>query len=93
MVREAPIGICVLDAATLVSEIANEAFIEVAGQPYDMIVGKRYWETFREARPLYESALEEVIRTGNPFYANEAQVPLIRHGQKETVYVPLYMSH
>ena len=92
MVHEAPIGICVLDAATLVSEIANDAFIEVAGQPYDKIVGKPYWDTFREARPLYELALQEVIRTGNPFYANEAQVPMIRHGQNEIVYVTFVYS-
>lgn len=87
MVSQAPIGICVMDAATLVSETVNEKFIEIAGKPYDEIVGKHYWETFSEAKPYYEEALNEVIKTGKPFYANEVPVVLIRHGKKETMYV------
>jgi PAS domain S-box-containing protein len=33
MVLESPIGICVIDADTMVSEIVNDSFIEIAGKP------------------------------------------------------------
>ena len=51
MVLKAPVGICVMDADSLVSEIANDAFLEFAGRPLNEVVGWRYWDTFTEARP------------------------------------------
>ncbi|GAA0880821.1 hypothetical protein GCM10009119_37910 [Algoriphagus jejuensis] len=87
MVSESPVGICVMDAATLESEIVNDSFVEIAGKPYDSIVGKHYWDTFAEARTYYEEALNSVVETGQPFYANEVELMLIRHGKEEIVYV------
>lgn len=51
MILKAPVGVCVLDARTLVAEITNDRFIEVAGRPYDAIVGKMYWDAFAESKP------------------------------------------
>jgi PAS domain S-box-containing protein len=87
IVLDAPIGICVLDAASLTSEIVNDSFIEVAGKPYEAIAGKYYWDTFAEARPYYESALNAVVEEGKPFYANEVELMLVRHGKEEIIYV------
>ncbi|KQB39411.1 PAS domain S-box protein [Flavobacterium aquidurense] len=87
MVSQSPIGICVLDAETLVSEIVNDSFIEVAGKKYEEIAGKHYWEAFAEVKSAYETELQKVIDEGNPFYANEVQMNLIRHGKEETIYV------
>ncbi|MFB3387989.1 PAS domain S-box protein [Flavobacterium sp. LAR06] len=87
MVLEAPIGICVLDAKTLISEIVNESFIEVAGKSYDQIAGKHYWDSFVEVKPYYEEALQKVIDEGLPFHANEVEMMLVRHGKEEIVYV------
>lgn len=87
MVLQSPIGICVIDAATLVSEIVNDSFIEVAGKDRDAIVGKRYWDTFAETRAYYEAALSQVIASGVPYQAHEVELMLIRHGKEEIVYV------
>jgi PAS domain S-box-containing protein len=87
MVLESPIGVCLLDATTLVSEIVNESFIEVAGKSYEEIAGKHYWDAFAEAKPYYEDALQKVIDEGHPFYANEVAMMLIRHGKEEIIYV------
>jgi PAS domain S-box-containing protein len=87
MVSQSPIGICVLDAGTLITEIVNDSFIEVAGKKYEEIAGKNYWDAFAEVRSAYEVPLQRVISEGNPFYANEVEMPLIRHGKKETIYV------
>lgn len=87
MVLESPIGVCVLDAKTLISEIVNDSFIEVAGKKYEEIAGKHYWDSFAEAKPYYEEALQKVITEGIPFYANEVEMMLIRHGKEENIYV------
>jgi len=87
IVMKAPIGICILDAPTLVAEIVNNSFVEVAGKPYDAIAGKYYWDAFAEARPFYEEALAGVAREGKTFYADEVELMLIRHGAPERAYV------
>jgi signal transduction histidine kinase len=87
IVLKAPIGICILDAATLVAETVNSSFVEVAGKPLDAIAGKYYWDAFAEARPYYEDALAGVARDGKSFYAEEVELVLIRHGAPERVYV------
>jgi PAS domain S-box-containing protein len=87
IVLEAPIGICLLDAKTLVCEIVNDSFIEVAGKTYEEIAGKHYWDSFAEAKPYYEEALQKVVDKGVPFYANEVELMLIRHGKEEIIYV------
>ncbi|MEP6806690.1 MAG: PAS domain S-box protein [Flavobacterium sp.] len=87
MVSQSPIGICVIDAETLISEIVNESFVEVAGKSYEQIAGKNYWDTFAEVKTYYEDELKKVITNGLPFYANEVEMHLIRHGKKEKIYV------
>jgi PAS domain S-box-containing protein len=87
MVLQAPIGICVMDAATLITEIANDKFLEIAGRPLNEIVGWMYWDTFREAKPYYEDALNRVVQEGITFHADEVEVPLMRHGKKQIVHV------
>jgi signal transduction histidine kinase len=87
IVLKAPIGICILDAATLVAETVNSSFVEVAGRPHDAIAGKYYWDAFAEARPYYEEALAGVARDGKSYVADEVELMLIRHGAPERVYV------
>ncbi len=86
-VLHAPIGICILNADTLVAEIVNDKFLEVAGKPYEDIHGKFYWDAFAEARMYYEAALAGVVQTGEPYYANEVELMLIRHGREEMIFV------
>src|ERR1700712_4553941 len=87
MVLHAPIGICVLDAETLVAEIVNDKFLEVAGKPKEAISGQFYWDAFAEARPYYEGALAGGVGTGEAYYADEVELMLIRHGREENIYV------
>ncbi|MDR6784859.1 PAS domain S-box-containing protein [Pedobacter africanus] len=88
----APIGICILDATTLIAEVVNEKFLEVAGKPYEAIYGQYYWDAFAEARQYYESALAGVARTGEAFHAEEVELMLIRHGQPEMIFVTFVYS-
>jgi len=86
-VIHAPIGICILNADTLVAEIVNDKFLEVAGKPYSDIYGQFYWDAFAEARPYYEDALAGVVCNGEAYYADEVELMLIRHGREEMVFV------
>jgi len=83
----APVGICILNAKSLVSEIVNSSFIEIAGKSYEKIIGHYYWDTFAEVAFLYAEALQGVVSTGEPYYANEVAMTLIRHGKPEDIYV------
>ncbi|WP_295799853.1 PAS domain S-box protein [Mucilaginibacter sp.] len=87
IVQSAPIGICILDAATFKAELLNHKFLEIAGKPREAIIGKWYWEAFAEVRPYYETALNEVARTGIAYYADEVELMLIRHDREETIFV------
>jgi two-component system sensor histidine kinase VicK len=91
-VLNAPIGICILDAATLVAEIVNSKFLEVAGKPYDAIQGQFYWDAFAEARVYYEAALAGVVESGEAYYADEVALMLIRNGREENIYVTFVYS-
>ncbi len=87
LVMSAPVGICVLDASTLKAEIVNDSFIAAAGKSKEIILGNYYWDTFAEVRQHYQSALDSVIKEGKPYSADEAEMILIKHGKKETVYI------
>ena len=88
----APIGICILDAATLTVEMVNDKFVEIAGKPYEAIYGKWYWEPFAEAMPYYQEALNSVVQTGKVYHAQEVKLMLIRHGKEEWVFVTFVYS-
>jgi PAS domain S-box-containing protein len=92
IVLRAPIGICILNADTLVAEIVNDKFLEIAGKPYDAIFGRFYWDAFAEARLYYEAALAGVVETGETYYADEVELMLIRHGKEEMIFVTFVYS-
>jgi two-component system sensor histidine kinase VicK len=86
-VLNAPIGVAILNADTLVTEIVNDKFLEVAGKPYAEIYGRFYWDAFAEARPYYESALAGVVSSGEAYHADEVELMLIRRGVEEMIFV------
>jgi two-component system sensor histidine kinase VicK len=92
IVLYAPIGICILNANSLVSEMVNNNFLEITGKTYKAIYGEFYWKAFAEARPYYEKALNDVVQTGITFYANEVELILIRHGKQECIFVTFVYS-
>jgi len=86
MILESPMGICLLDAKTLVIEIVNDSFVDIADQAKEAILGKPYWDVFSETRSKYSDALNTVISTGEPFYSDELEKVYIDDGKEETIY-------
>jgi len=82
-----PVGLCILDAQTLICRMVNDSFLEVAGKSRDAIIGQYYWDSFAEVADVYQPALANVVKTGEAFVASEAELNLIRNGREETVFV------
>lgn len=87
VIDSAPIGICILNAHSLVAEMVNDKFLSIAGKEKEAILGKWYWESFAEVRAHYEDALSNVVATGESYYADEVGLMLIRNGKEEQVHV------
>ncbi|WP_114791123.1 PAS domain-containing protein [Niabella yanshanensis] len=87
LVQNAPIGICILDAETLVAELLNDKYLEVAGKPREQIIGHRYWDAFPEFRDPYQPILDKVVQTGIAYHADEVSMMLLRQGRPEPVFV------
>lgn len=87
LVSQAPMGICVVDATTLVAENVNELFLEVTGKSYEAVMGKYLWEPFAEVASTFDVILQGVIDKGITHYENEVLVELIRYGKPELIYV------
>jgi len=87
IVMRSPVGVCILDAHTLVSEIVNDSFLEIVGRPLEQISGKYFWDSFPEVKAYYELILKQVVEDGVSYYASEVELKLVRNGQEETIYV------
>ncbi len=87
MILESPVGICVVDAETLICEIVNDSFIEITGKTKAAFLNNYYWDTLAEAKVEFEDKLNKVVTTGIAYSANEVGLTLIRNGKDELVYV------
>lgn len=93
LMLSAPMGICIMDAETQVSEIVNDAFLQVAGRSREQIVGHFYWDTFPEVRHLFEEDLNRASK-GETIRGDNLEIPLNRYGKPEMItinfiYMPL----
>jgi PAS domain S-box-containing protein len=74
----------------LVFEFANSFYGVLVGRKPTEIIGKPLLEAIPEIkRQGFDEILKEVIRTGNPFLANELAVDIYRENRLETIYIDL----
>lgn len=85
MIRQAPIGICVISANDLMIREVNDAYLELVGKTREEMEGLTIWEAVAEAADAYAPVMNRVIETGEPFYATEHEVMLIRNNVPENV--------
>jgi PAS domain S-box-containing protein len=88
-VLNAPIGICILDADTFVTELLNDKFLDVAGKPREDIVGHPYWQSLAQTKDFCENTLIDVVKTGKAISSEEVPLALFRHGKEEHIVVTL----
>ena len=87
MVKQAPVGICIIRAEDLFIQDVNTAYLELVGKPRHEIEGRTIWEAVPEAAETYAPIMNDVIITGEAFIAKEHELELIRNGIPENVFI------
>ena len=86
MVRQAPIGICIIRAKDLFIQDVNDAYLEITGKIRSEFEGRIIWEAIPEAAEIYAPLMNSVIKNGIPFTGKEHQLFLPRNGGLEGVF-------
>lgn len=87
MIIQAPVAMCLLRGPEFIVDLVNDAMLDIWGKPLEDVTGRPVFQALPDAREQgLEEVMNEVFRTGDPFFANEQPVQLIRHGKADTVY-------
>ena len=91
--QQAPAAICLMRGADHVFEFANPRYQELVGKRD--LAGKPLREALPEVAPLAVPLLDGVLQSGQPFFGNEFEAPLLRNGRLEHfffnfIYQPLF---
>ena len=87
MVRQAPVGICIIRAGDLMIEVVNDSYLTLVGKKRKEMENHTIWDAIPEAAAAYAPVLNEVINSGVSFSAREHELILIRDGKPETVFI------
>ena len=87
MVKQAPVGICIIRAEDLFIQDVNTAYLEIVGKKRDELANRTIWEAIPEAAEVYAPVMNDVIKTGIAYQAKENELTLIRNGVPEKVFV------
>lgn len=93
---QTPVPIAIFRGPKFVIELANPPVCEFWGKTIEELINKPLFEALPEAKGQgFEELLEDVLKTGKPFQANEVSVNLMRKGKMKKiffnfVYQPLY---
>ena len=71
LVRHAPVAIAVFRGPDLVAEVANDAYLPLVGRTREQFVGKPLFEALPEVKEELNPITENLLKTGEPFYAME----------------------
>ncbi|WP_190277262.1 PAS domain S-box protein [Taibaiella lutea] len=87
MIRQAPVGICIVSGEPLYVEEVNNLFLEIVGKSREQFQSIPYWDVMKEISAVYRPIAAKVLETGETFRAKEHEVVLTRNGIPETVHV------
>ncbi|MCP9753427.1 PAS domain S-box protein [Ferruginibacter sp. HRS2-29] len=86
IVSQAPIGIVILQGKDFIVEMANETYLQIVDRKKENFIGRSLFYSMPEVKDKVGSLLTQILLTGEPYYGIEFEVPLHRHGKKETTY-------
>ena len=87
MVRQAPVGICIIRAKDLLIQDVNDSYLELVGRRREELENQTIWDAIPEAAEAYAPVMNDVIRSGVAFNAREHEVTLTRNGVPEVLYI------
>jgi hypothetical protein len=95
LVMQAPVAIAVFRGKDLIAEIVNDHYLPLVGKTREEFVGKPLFTSLPETKEVLEPLALNLLRTGEPFHANEFEIYLNRHGRTDrcffnSVWEPYY---
>jgi hypothetical protein len=88
--ENSPVGIAIVTGENLVFEMANSFYADFAGRSVDQLIGRPMLDAIPElAGQGCDIKLKEVLATGEKFSAKEYPVTVIRHGEREVIYLDI----
>ncbi|WP_374951210.1 ATP-binding protein [Mucilaginibacter sp.] len=87
LIKQAPVGICLIRASDLMIQVVNDAYLELVGRESEDMENRTIWNAIPEAAASYEPVMKQVIDTGVAFVAKEHELLLVRNGVAEFVFV------
>ncbi|MEP6803306.1 MAG: PAS domain S-box protein, partial [Flavobacterium sp.] len=88
-VKQLPLGIAILKGADLIVEMANPTYLQIVDKTEDEVLNKPVFKPVPEAKDAVYPLLAKVYEDGIPYYTDELQVTINRHGKQETCYFNL----
>ncbi len=83
---QAPMAVCIIKGEELIIELANSKVLEVWRKDVS-VIGKPLLEALPEvADTAFPDLLYKVMRTGEPYHANESHAYFLKNGKEELVY-------
>jgi PAS domain S-box-containing protein len=92
IMASAPVGICILNAATRRIETINTHFLKLTGRAGEALSGKLYTDLFANTAPDSETPMNRAILEGHPQTVPETALKLERDGLQEIVWMSLVYS-
>lgn len=87
VILQAPVAMCLLQGPEHQIKIANKAMLNIWGRKAEQVMDLPVFEALPDARSQgLEEAMIGVYQSGEPFYATEQPVSLMRHGNLDVVY-------
>jgi PAS domain S-box-containing protein len=87
LIRQAPVGICVIRSKDLMIEEVNNGYLELVGKSREDMEKRTIWEAIPESDANYRPIMNSVIASGTPFTGTEHELTLIRRGVPENVFI------
>lgn len=89
VINQAPIGIVVMTGPDFIVESANPLYLQIVDRSAESFVGRSIFASLPEVEDVVRPLLEQVWKSGTPYYSNEFEVMLRRHGRVEQGYFNL----
>jgi PAS domain S-box-containing protein len=86
LVMQAPVAIAVFRGKDLVAEIVNDFYLPIVGKTREEFIGKPLFSSMPETKEVLEPLALDMMRTGEPFHANEFEIPINRYGRTDLCY-------
>lgn len=86
IVRQAPVGICIIKGDPFYVQEVNDTFLKLIKRKRSDFDNQSYWGAMPENADIYEPITRNVAITGLPYYATEHKILVVQNGVEETIF-------